>query len=257
MHPEWPADTALDWLRLELDRPVDDAVFGWTAPPPILPLAFDSTRPAEALPTGIVEKRMAHQPNWIVMLVGFGVGLAVWFKMIALMPLISGMTPVGRWILSALPLLTLPWWMDAFPQAISYFNREGASVIRDVFADLDKTDRLVATDAEQATLANGERIVWRLGDSVYHDTLGTFRFAPPNPSLASEQAARTALAETIATQTRALDDAKRAELFSNLLRDKRNGLMRAGEVFVPAAKDAAADPSASSETRRAATRFLQ
>ena len=31
MHREWPARNALDWLRIEMDRPVDAAIAGWSA----------------------------------------------------------------------------------------------------------------------------------------------------------------------------------------------------------------------------------
>jgi hypothetical protein len=91
MHDKWPATTALDWLRLELDRPVDNAVFGWSAPPAIMPLSYDPAHPAEALPTGIVAKRLAQWPNPVAVLMGFGVGLAVWFKAMALIPLIANL----------------------------------------------------------------------------------------------------------------------------------------------------------------------
>jgi hypothetical protein len=256
MHQQWPADTALDWLRLELDLPVDDAIYGWTAPPPILPLSFDPARPAEALPTGIVKKRLDQGPNWIAMAMGFGVGLFVWFKAIALMPLIQGMASVGRWIVSALPLLTLPWWMDALPQTFSHFSRGVAGVLGDMFADINRTDRLVASEPEQATLANGERLVWRFNDSVYADTMGIFHFVAPNPPPASEKAALAALTETITVQARALDDAKRAELFTTLMREKQAGLSDAGRVFLPAAKEVAADSAASAATRRSAQRFI-
>ena len=257
MHREWPANTALDWLRIELDRPDDAATWGWTAPAPVLPLAFDPANPAEALPTGIVQKRMAQTPNWIVMLMGFVVGGVVWFKALALIPLLRDMAPAGRWILSALPLLTLPWWMDSFPRALTYFSRDMASVLTDMFADVATTDRLVATEPSEATLATGERMVWRLRDSVYADTMGRFSFVQPIPPPATQQAALDALTATIATQVRALDDAARDELLANLDRDKRNDLTRVIPLFVPAVREVEADPSASTATRQTAKRVLQ
>jgi type IV secretory pathway TrbD component len=256
MHQRWPANTALDWLRLELDLPVDAAIAGWTAPPPILPLSFDPTRPAEALPTGIVQKRLDQGTSWPAMLVGFGIGLYVWFKGMALMPLLSGMTPMGRWILSALPLLTLPWWMDGLPNALAYFSNDTAYLVREVFADIVRTDRLVAAEPEQATLANGERLVWNFDDSVYADTIGRFKFVQPNPPLASDKAAVAALTETVTIQARAFDDAVRAELFANLIRNRHTGLKEGEYVYLPAAKEAAADPAASAATRRSAKRFV-
>src|SRR5665213_1671523 len=88
MHPQWPAKTLLDDLRLDLDRPVDAAVNGWAAKPPVVSLTFDPARPAEALPAGIVVKRLAQQPNWLVMAMGFVVGGVVWFKAMAMLPLL-------------------------------------------------------------------------------------------------------------------------------------------------------------------------
>ena len=256
MHPLWPAKSLLDELRLELDRPVAAAMNGWAAQPPVMPLAFDPVRPGEALPTGIVEKRMAQQPNWVVMAIGFVIGGVVWFKAMALMPLLSGIAPWGRWILSLLLLSSLPWWMDTFPAAISPFSRNLGSILADMFADIAPTDRLVATDPAQATLASGERLVWRLGDSVYADTLGTFRFLPPNAPLAGDVAFDT-LTRSITEQTRALDDATRAALFARLERHKQNDLTGVRDAFLPVAKETAIDPAASATTRAAAERFLR
>jgi hypothetical protein len=125
-----------------------------------------------------------------------------------------------------------------------------------MFADIDRTDRLIASDPAQATLAGGDRLVWRLGDSVYADTIGRFQLAQPNPRPASDEAALSVFTETITAQARVLDDAKRAELFANLERDKRAGLTAAAQVFLPAANEAAADPAAGPATRRAARRFV-
>jgi hypothetical protein len=256
MHPLWPAKTLLDDLRVDLDRPVAAAVNGWAAQPPVMPLTFDPARPAEALPTGILVKRLAQQPNWLVMAMGFVVGGVVWFKTMATMPLLSGLAPWGRWILSLLLLSTLPWWMDTFPAAISHVSRHLGSILADMFADIAPTDRLVATDPAQATLATGERLVWRLGESIYADTIGTFRFVPPDAPLAGDVVFDT-LSRSIAEQTRALDDAKRAALFARLERDKRNDLTGAGNAFLLAAKETAIDPAASAMTRAAAERFLR
>ena len=257
MHDKWPAKTSLDWLRIELDRPVDAAVFGWTAPPAIIPVSLDPKHPAEALPTGIVAKRIAQTPNPVAMLMGFGIGLAVWFKATLFIPLLQNLATWARWLLSALPLLTLPWWMDAFPQALSHFSRDVGSIVADMFADVDKTDRLVASDPSQAMLATGDRLVWRLSDSVYAGTFGRFEFRPPSVPFVSEKAALAALTDTITVQARALDDASKIDLFTRLLRDKRADLTNVDPVFEAAAKEAAGDLAVSAAARRAADRFLQ
>jgi hypothetical protein len=190
------------------------------------------------------------------MAMGFVVGGVVWFKAMAMMPLLSSLAPWGRWILSLLLLSTLPWWMETFPAAISHFSRHLGSILADMVADIAPTDRLVATDPAQATLATGERLVWRLRDSVYADTIGTFRFVPPDLPLAGGDVVFDTLTRSIAEQTRALDDAKRAALFARLERDKRTDLTGAGDAFLLAAKETAIDPAASATTRAAAERFL-
>ena len=257
MHDKWPAKTSLDWLRLELDRPVDAAIYGWTAPPPTMRLSFDPAKPAEALPTGIVAKRMEQSPNWVAMAMGFGVGLFIWFKAMAFIPLLSNLAPWARWFLSALPLLTLPWWLDTFPQALSRVSRDLGQVVGGMFADVNRGDRLIASDPADATLANGDRLLWRLSDSVYADTFGQFKFAPPGAPIKSKEAAFAALTNTLTVQSRVLDDATRTALFEHLDRDKHADLKEVSYVFRPAAEEAAADPAASAETRRAASRFLQ
>jgi len=219
-------------------------------------VSLDPAHPAEALPTGIVAKRIAQRPNPVAMLMGFGIGLAVWFKATLFIPLLQNLATWARWLLSALPLLTLPWWMDAFPQALSHFSRDVGSIVADMFADVDKTDRLVASDPSQAMLATGDRLVWRLSDSVYADTFGRFMFVPPKRPPASERAALAALTDTLTAQVSSLDDAERAQLFGNLGRDMEMELKEVGEVFKPAATEVEADPAASTATRRAAKHFL-
>jgi hypothetical protein len=72
-----------------------------------------------------------------------------------------------------------------------------------------------------------------------------------NGPLASKDAAETALTQTIAVQARALDDAARAELCTNLMRNRHTGLKAGEYVFLPAAKEAAADPAAGPATKMA------
>ena len=136
--------------------------------------------------------------------------------------------------MSALPLLTLPWWLDVFPQAMGHFSRNLGSVIADMVSDVNRTDRLIASEPMQATLATGERLVWRLQDSVYADTFGRFQFAQPIPRPVSIKAAMAVLTGKVTTQVRALDDAERAELFAKLAHAKEMGLKEMDQVFKPA-----------------------
>jgi hypothetical protein len=257
MHDKWPAVSTLDWLRLEIDDPVALAVAGWTTPPPMVKLSFDPAKPGEALPDGIIAARLAAGVSLLALVVGFGIGLVVWFKGAALLPLVQDLTATGRWFVSALPLLTLPWWMDAFAPVLSVFDHDLGMIVGDMYADIGRIDRLIASEPAQATLANGERLVWTMKDSVYADTFARFRFVPPGAPYASEALAFAALQGTITAQVRALDDAQRGELFAMLGREKDLGLDAAAPAFKPAAEEAAADANASAATRRAAQRLLR
>ena len=114
MHKKWPAKTELDWLRLELDQPVDAAIVGWSARPASVPLAFDPAHPEASLPLGTVESRLARGPSLLAIVFLGALGLAIWLVGMWILPLSSGtlmegMAHPGRWVLAILPLLALPW----------------------------------------------------------------------------------------------------------------------------------------------------
>ena len=256
MHTAWPAKSALDWLRLELDRPVEAAIAGWTAPPPVVPVAFDPRQPADSLPLGIVQTRLAIEPSWPALVAVGAMGFGLWFGGMALLLSLSDMAWPARVLLAILPLLSLPWWGDTFPRMLSGMNREWGSVVNDMFDDISRTDRLVVTEPERALLAGGERLAWRAGDGVYADTFGRFRFPAPPVTPVSEDAALAALADTVAVQARALAAPERVELLNRLRQDKLADLRAVGIIFLPAAKEALLDPQADPAVRRAAKAFL-
>jgi len=238
MHENSPAKSAFEELWLELDLPVDAAAAGWIGPPEVVPLAFDPQHPDGALPTGVIESRLAFGPNWVVLLMAATAGLIGWLKGMTTLPLLSGMARPARWLFILLPLATLPWWGTYFPNALAHLNAQWASVVRDMFADIDPTGRFIASSREDATLVGGFRLVVDSSSSVYGDTFGRFKFAAPTPAPATADAALAALAVTITTQVRVLDETDRTALFSRLERDAKADLDHAGIVFFPAAKEA-------------------
>jgi hypothetical protein len=256
MHDKWPAQTALDWLKLEVDAPVDAAIDGWTAPSALMPIVFDPRQPALALPKGVVDARLARHPNWIVMIIVGAMGLAVWAAGILLLPVLNNTPLAGKIVLGVLPLLALPWWEDYFPHSLTAFNRDLAQVVGDMFHDIDPLDRVVASPPGDALLAHGTRVTWRAGDGAYADTFGRFTFAAPASVPASADAALAALVGAVTPQIRALPEAERIALMQRLRRDKELDLTAAGIVFLPAAKEALVDPQSSPALARAARLFL-
>jgi hypothetical protein len=97
----------MDELRVRLDRPVDLAVVSWSQPPPVFKVAYDPANPSEALPAGFVDARRNAEPNFWPLAIAGIVGLAFWFHGMNI--LLMGLTPTGRIVIGALPLLLLPW----------------------------------------------------------------------------------------------------------------------------------------------------
>ena len=256
MHRKWPAKSALDWLRLELDVPVDLAIAGWASAPPTMKIAFDPKNPLGALPAATVASRASGSFNPLAVIVGGAGGLALWFSGMWMLPWLRNFTPVGRWVIAALPLLGLPWFADQFPSALRAMNVSVAEIVADMFGDIDKLGAMTSLDPSEAARADSVRLVWRAGDGAYADTFGTLRFAPPKSPYATSDAALAALVDAVTTQVGVMDDASRTTLFANLRRDKQNDLKGAGVVFMTAAKAAIADPQANPGVRRAAKAFL-
>ncbi len=256
MHDKWPAKSALDWLRLEVDSPVDAAIAGWQAPRVLVPIAFDPRHPDGVLPAGIVASRLAGSVGWIAVATFAVMGLALWFWAAFALPLFADTSRAGKVILGALPLLALPWWQDYLPSGLTAFDSRIASVARDIFGDMDPTDRLVATPPDDASLATGERITWRPGEGAYADTFGRFNYAAPRATPANANAALTALADSLTAQARVLPLAQRIALMDNLRRDTLRDLNAASIVFLPAAREALVDPQSDPALARAARQFL-
>jgi hypothetical protein len=256
MHAKWPAKSALDELRIELDRPVDYAVAGWIAPAATIPLALDPQRPAEAMPSAFAAAHRHWQPLGLIVGVIFGaMGLAVWFEGMTVL-LGENMALPARVLIAVLPLLALPWWGEYLPHALVHLNPKWGSMMSDILREMGDVDRLVASDPADATLAGGERLLWRSGESIYADTFGRLHYTPPQPAPGSADAALAALAASVTTQTRALSAAERVEIFSRLKRDSEHDLMSGGIVFLPAAKEATLDPNSSAAMRHAAMAFV-
>jgi hypothetical protein len=248
-----PAATALEGLRQQLDRPVDDAVAGWSAPSPSVTVAVDPKHPDAALPAGLLQTR--HDPNWAVFIMAAIPGLLLWYEGMAI--LFGDLPRIVGYVLLALPLVFLPWWGERFPRYLRHLHGGFAGVIADMIGDIDPLGRFVACDPAAATLADGERMVWRARTGSYADTFGRFQFTRPDPALSADDAV-VALASTIAVQARALSESERVALFQRLERDKVKELRRAGLVFMAAAREAVLDDGDDAvAVRRAASRFLE
>ena len=135
-------------------------------------------------------------------------------------------------------------------------NPQFGSVIAEMMGDIDITGRLTASEPSGAVQADGARVAWRLAEGRYAATFGKIRFVLPEPRPADADAALAALAETTATQVRALRTAERQAIFERLESDKWQDLRGAGFAFLPAAQEAVMDPAGDPAVRRAAAGFL-
>ena len=255
MHREWPAKTALEWLRIEMDRPVDAAIAGWSATDPTIDVAYAPDDASTLLPAQLVKQRQAASPSWVIALVTGAIGLAMWIAGVWLLPAAQAFNLYGRIALVVVPLLALPWWSDYMPRAIRFFHADIGMLSEDILSMMDPLDRFAAIDAAAAAQAGGERLVWKAGDGMYRDTFGKIAFAKPRSPLAPDAALR-ALASTVTDRMRAMDDTQRAALFTRLRDDKLRDLTAAGMIFVPAARDALMAANTSDQVRAAARAFL-
>ena len=246
--------TALDELRVRLDRPVDLAVTSWSKPPPAFPLAYDPGHPTEAMPAGFIAARRDARPDWFPAIFASGFGLAFWFAGMNI--LLSNFVPIVRLGLGAFSLLALPWWAEELPKVLRSFDSEIAATMAETFEDIETTSRITAGEPTDAMQYQGERLLFGVEQGLYADTIGRLRFVPPAAPPASANAALAALVASTSAQVRGWKPADRTELFERLKRDKEATLMHAGLVFLPAAKEALADPRSDAELQRAAYRFL-
>jgi hypothetical protein len=256
MHPKWPAKSALEWLTVELDRPVDAAVAGWAGAPATIDVVFDPAKPSLLFPAGLVRTRLAASPSWIVAPILAVVGLGIWCAAILLLPAAANFNWLGRAALVVLPILALPWWADYMPRAIAFFNAEVGEVAKEMMGEIDVLDRFAATaPADAPYYAGGERLAWRAGGGPYATTFGRLAFVKPAEAMSGD-AAIEALANRATAQVHALPEDQRIALLGELHRDKQRDLTAAGLVFVPYAREVLMSAEAGALERRAARAFL-
>lgn len=237
MHSEWPAKSELDWLTIQLDRPIDQAIAGWSAAAAVIPVVFAPARPGEMLPAAIVKSRREQSVNVIVTLLFGAIGGWLWIVGFGLIPQLAALPPVFRWFVAVLPLLTLPTWADDFPRFLAPLNAPWSEVVGDMLDDLDPLDRLTATTPANAVLADGVRVRWLPAKGIYAPTFGRVAPAKPVSPYSDPDAALIALANQVADRVRSMTEEERHELFVALRQDKIRDLKAAGVVFLPAASE--------------------
>jgi hypothetical protein len=247
--------TALAALDRQLNRPVDAVVASYAAPPPKFPVAFDPEDPLTAMPSAWVESRRHFEAaNWAVLILFGGIGLAIWFGGMGM--LLGNIPPRARFMLSCVPLVTLPWWSERFPDALRTVSKDIAGIAGDMIGGIDRTGRVIGAPPEDATLARSERLVLPVGREPYAATFGRLAL-PPLPRLTVDANAGLLALTTATTEVmRALPRADQRQVLAQLLSDKRNDLKGAGLAFVPYARETLLDGNADAELRLAARRFL-
>lgn len=251
-----PPATALGALREQFDRPAEVAVASWGAPVPAFPLAYDPQHPEDVMPAKYVADAREGFPLWgLVLTTILAVpGFLVW--RLGMVFLFSGQRPVVLWMLVIAPLLALPWWSDALPRLVGAANHDWADVATDMLDDIHRTTRLVASAPEEATLADGERVLWRLDRGAYAETFGKIHFERPAAAPTTADVALAALREQVDTGVRRLASGDRAALFATLEAEHEAGLDGCQKVFTLAAENALRDREGDPAARRAARHFL-
>jgi hypothetical protein len=247
------AKNALEALRLQIDRPLDDAIAGWSTRAPLFPLMLDPQHPDDAMPTRYVENKASGGSvgQWIGSVLLLAAGGWLWLRGMAW--LMAGLPRAAMLFAAIVPLLLLPWWGERMPAALSRLDPRVARVIADMLDDIDRVGRLNGSAPDDATLAQGERI--DVG-SAYADTFGRIRYTSPQPAPNDADAALRALVEQTTAQMLAFDAADRSAVFTHLADDKRAERYGVGLLFLPSAKQALVDATGDAQTKRAANDFL-
>ena len=163
---------------------------------------------------------------------------------------------VTLWILTLVPLAALPWWGTVLPEVLRRVNRDWASIGTGMLDDITRTTRLMGSAPAEATLADGERVIWDLDKGAYADTFGRIHFVMPDPAPPTADAARSALKAQASAEVRKLDAGEQAALFVRLEREQVAGLAGTQLLFTSAAEDALRHADTDPAVHRAARHFL-
>lgn len=250
-----PPTTALAALREQFDSPVDVATASWTTTVPTLALAYDPKHPELPMPAKYVDRHRQFHWLGLIVVVILGVpGLLVWRMG---MSFLFGTTSRALlWLLTIAPLAALPWWGDFLPSLLRHANADWAQIGRDMLDDISGTTRLIASEPDAATLADGKRIIWQLDAGIHADTFGRIHFALPQPAPETSAAALSALRMQASAQVRAWPAAAQTALFLRLRDDTKSDRNRVATVFTTAAEDLVRDLKANPDARIAARKFL-
>ena len=246
--------TMLAVLEKEVDRPDDLAIESWATPARAFPLALDPAHPGGAMPKGHVDGRREAGSAWVAALMPLAGGAVLWFFGMGLF--LPALHPAARILFTVLPLLALPWWGDALPRNLARLHPDVAGVVAEMIDAVERVERIVAGDPDEATLAGGEALRYRVGGGAYADTLGRLRFGRPSRQAKNGDEALAALVAAATPQVRAMPGAERAALFQRLSSDKSAGRTGAGLFFLAAAREAVLDERSPPEVRDAAGGFL-
>jgi hypothetical protein len=169
---------------------------------------------------------------------------------------LPAMHPAARLFFTVLPLLALPWWGDALPRNLARIHPDVAEVVAEMLDAVERVERIVASEPDEATLAGGDAMRFRVGGGAYADTLGRLRFAKPGREARNGDEALAALVAATNPQVRAMTDPERVALFQRLSSEKSAGRTGAGLFFLSAAREAVLDERSPPQVRDAAGGFL-
>jgi len=201
-----------------------------------------------------VDGRREAGSVWLVSLMPFAAGALLWYFGMGIF--LPAMHPAARLFFTVLPLLALPWWEDALPRNLARIHPDVAEVVGEMLESVERVERVVASDPDEATLAGGEALRFRVGGGAYAETLGRLRFAKPERPAKSGDEALAALVASVTPQVGGLPEAEREALFVRLRQDKEAGRTGAGLFFLAAARDAVLDAGSSPGVRQSAGDFL-
>ncbi|MEP6484829.1 MAG: hypothetical protein ABJB01_10290 [Rudaea sp.] len=251
-----PAATAYDALREQFDRPTAVALSSWSSRIPNFALSMDPSNPAQAMPAKYVERRRDELwiGGFVIAVIFAGIGFFVW--RLGMTFLLGGLSAWLFWAITIAPLLTLPWWSEAFPNFIRYVNRDWADIATMMIDSMARTTRMNATEPADALLADGAHIDIRIDQGRYADTFGNVPFRLPEPPPADAKAAIGALTDQVSAYVAGLDSTATSALFVRLRELNDANLKQTQSLFFPAAEAVIRNADKDRRAHEAAKNFL-
>jgi hypothetical protein len=252
-----PRGTELDYLFLEIDRPLEWLVRLWPREHDAsVPLRHDATHPEEAYPEIFVAGLGLPSDHLVAAIVSLLIGLAAW--RLGILYLLFEQSPRTRLIVGVLPLVFLPWWSDTLAGAARWIDRDNYRFGAEFVSELTMGRDMPISTHDPDELNGLDRILWPIAGSPSHyaTLLEPIRLRRPQVPPENADDALLEAVRQVDAYVDGLSDAECKTLFEGLSWAEKTDRGEVSLLFLSSARKIALDPDRSSPSRQAAERFV-